>query len=316
MAFRFLLLCGLCVRSFGLSVAVAQAPVATSPSANPPSDGNSPPGLRVVDIFAVDKDGRLVPDLKAEEIRLFEDKAEQNIKSVSSAANEPLTVGIFFDISGSRRADKHVREEAKFMSELLHSIWHSGDTAFVAGFNNELRIAAQPSQKLEAIDEGLKKIEAARLWDSTALRDALCQVLKPEKLAGIPGRKVYIVLSDFEDNASRNKADCVLDVAHKGRVAIFPVVLSEGFAGQQSKKADKRGRKQAEEFANETGGEVLTPESHKQLAQVFQRLSADFQSAYQITYLPSSPNSQYKGKPGKLKLQTTRAGVKLLYPKD
>src|SRR2546429_6167231 len=41
-------------------------------------------------------------------------------------------------------------------------------------------------------------------------------VLKPEKLADIPGRKVYVVLSDFADNASRHSAKDVLDVARRG----------------------------------------------------------------------------------------------------
>jgi VWFA-related protein len=135
--------------------------------------------------------------------------------------------------------------------------------------------------------------------------------VKPEKLAATSGRKVYAVFSDFEDNASRNKADRVLEVAHKAGVAIFPVVLSEGFAGDHSKKAEKRSREQAQEIANETGGEVLVPESQKQLALIFQRLTADLQSAYRITYLPQDTRRR-----DKLKLQTTRAGVKVLYPKS
>jgi hypothetical protein len=139
--------------------------------------------------------------------------------------------------------------------------------------------------------------------------------VKPEKLTGHPGRKVYVVFNDFEDNASRNTGERVLEVAREAGVAIFPVILSEGF-GSQSKKAEKRGRDQAQRIANGTGGEVLIPVSHKQLAQVFQSLTADLQSAYRITYLPSPPGSQDKGKRGKLKLQTTRAGVKLLYPKS
>ncbi len=93
------------------------------------------------------------------------------------------------------------------------------------------------------------------------------------------------------------------------------MILSEGFGGGYSKRIEKRSREQALKIADESGGEVLIPESRKQLGQIFQRLTADLQSAYRITYLPSSPVSQDKRKHGKLQLQSTRAGVKLLYPK-
>jgi len=266
-------------------------------------------------LIALDKNGRPVTDLKPEELRLVENKVEQKTISLSPAAREPLTIGLFFDISGSRRADKSIDEETRLASEFLHSIWREGDTAFVVAFSNEMHVAAQPTQKLEDVDEGLRKIPQAAFWGPTALYDALCMVLTPEKLAGIPGRKVYVVFSDFEDNSSRNKAENVLDVARKGGVSIFPVILSEGFGGGYSKRIEKRSREQALKIADESGGEVLIPESRKQLGQIFQRLTADLQSAYRITYLPSSPVSQDKRKHGKLQLQSTRAGVKLLYPK-
>lgn len=315
MGFRFLLLCALCSHSLGPSIVVGQAPVASSPSTTSPNDETAAPRLRVLNLIALDKNGRPVTDLKPEELRLVENKVEQKTISLSPAAREPLTIGLFFDISGSRRADKSIDEETRLASEFLHSIWREGDTAFVVAFSNEMHVAAQPTQKLEDVDEGLRKIPQAAFWGPTALYDALCMVLTPEKLAGIPGRKVYVVFSDFEDNSSRNKAENVLDVARKGGVSIFPVILSEGFGGGYSKRIEKRSREQALKIADESGGEVLIPESRKQLGQIFQRLTADLQSAYRITYLPSSPVSQDKRKHGKLQLQSTRAGVKLLYPK-
>jgi VWFA-related protein len=314
MSLRFMVLCVFCSHSLGPSATLAQAPAATSPSASPAGEANTASGLRVVDLIAFDKNDRPVNDLKLEELQLFEDRAEQRIKSLSPAADEPLTIGLFFDVSGSRRNDTHVADETRLTSELVHSIWRQGDTAFLVGFGPRVIVVTQPTGKLEDIDEGLKQVPGG-YWGSTAVYDALCSV-RPELLAGTPGRKAYVVFSDFEDNSSRNRADCVLDVARRAGVAVFPVVLSGAFTGEQSKKAVRRSREQAQEFANESGGEVLIPESDKQLALVFQRLAADLQSAYRVTYVSSFPISQDKRKRGKLKLETTRAGVRLLYPKS
>jgi Ca-activated chloride channel family protein len=313
MAFRLLLLCALCSRSLGPSAAVAQAPAASTPAITPLSDDTASPRLRVLDLIAFDKDGRLVTDLKPEELRLVQNNTEQKIRSLSPAAREPLTIGLFFDVSGSRRADKYVDEETRLAGELVHSIWQEGDTAFLVGFGERVVVVTQPTHKPGEIDEGLKQVPGG-YSGSTALYDALC-LLKPEKLAAVPGRKVYVVFSDFGDNSSRNSIERALDVAREAGVAIFPVILYEGF-GSQSKKEEKLDRERAQRVADGTGGEVLIPVSHQELAQVFQSLAADLQSGYRLTYTPSSSASLDKRKRSKLKLQTTRAGVKLLYPKD
>jgi len=269
-------------------------------------------------LIALDSDGRPVTDLKPEELRLFEDKVELKIASISSVANEPLTLGLFFDVSGSRHADQSIGEETRLASEFVHSIWHQGDTAFVVAFNYDVYAVTQPSQKLEDIDEGLKKIPQATYHGATALYDALCLV-KPEKLASIPGRKVYVVFSDFEDNTSQNTSEHVLEVAHKAGISIFPVFLSEGFGGGYSKRIEKHGRQQALYFADATGGEVLIPESRKQLASTFAQLASALQAAYRMTYTPSTPDpvgKKRKKKKKEILLQTTRPHVRLIYAKS
>jgi len=139
--------------------------------------------------------------------------------------------------------------------------------------------------------------------------------VKPEKLTAIPGRKVYVVFSDFDDNSSNIRPGRALDAAHEAQVAIFPVVLSEDFGGDYSKRIAKRSLEQAQRFADETGGEALIPESHKQLALIFERLAADLQSSYRITYVPSPAASQIKNKRSKIRIDTTREHLRLIYPK-
>jgi VWFA-related protein len=290
-------------------------------SSNDPPTPQAVPSARpdkasfaTVDLIALDTAGKPVTDLKPEELRLFEDKIEQKIKAVSPSANEPLMIGLFFDVSGSRRADRYVDDETRLSSELVHSVWHQGDTAFLLGFGPRAIVVTQPTQKPEEIDQGLKQIPGG-YWGSTALYDALCLV-SPTKLAEIPGRKIYVVFSDFEDNSSRNTVDHVIEIAHEAHISIFPVILNEGFGGGNSKRAEKRASEQARKFAEETGGEVLIPDSGKQLPMIFQRLSSDIQCAYRLTYFTSELVPQTKReKKRKIQIETTREHTKLIYPK-
>ena len=156
-----------------------------SPTQAPTTAGSPPaPVVREVYVIALDDKGRPITDLRQEEFRVLEDKVEQKITSVSATTNDPLTVGFFFDVSGSRRADQYVTEETKLTSKLLHSIWQDGDSAFLIVFGARPIAVVQPTQKLEQFDEGLENIVGG-YWGSTALYDALC-VAKPEKLNAVP----------------------------------------------------------------------------------------------------------------------------------
>jgi hypothetical protein len=139
-------------------------------------------------------------------------------------------------------------------------------------------------------------------------------VARPEKLNAVPGHKVYVVFSDFEDNSSRNKLENVIEFAHEGRVAIFPVLLINGFGENHPRLIEKRIRQNAQKIADETGGQVLIPESPDQLAATFERLGSELRAVYRISYTPSS--MPVAGRKKKLRMETTRPQVKLLFPKN
>lgn len=302
----------LCLLAVGSTTSAQQAP-APSNAATDPSTGSATPATFTLNLMALDKEGKPITDLKPGDVHFFEGNVEQKIESLSPAASEPLTIGIFFDISGSRRADSHIAEETYLVSTLLRAIWHDGDTAFLISFNDRPFVETPPTLNLEEIDVGLKKIPGENR-SSTSLYDAVCYV-RPEKLAAIRGRRVYIVFSDFDDNSSRNRIEDVLRVARQSNLSIFPVVLDRSFGRPSEKQSEKRARKAAQTIAEETGGEVLIPETSAQLPAIFQRLTADLQAGYRLVYAPSPIAPSGNGKAGKTRIETTRPHVKLIYPK-
>lgn len=246
-----------------------------------------------VDLIALDRKDRPVTDLKLEDLKLLEDNIEQKITSFSPASDEPLTIGLFFDTSNSRRLDRFVNEEAKVAGEFVHSVWRQGDAGFVFAFDNEVTVVAQPTLHLEDIDQALEKIAQARPGGAAAIYDAL-GVIEPEKLAALPGRKIYIVISNFDHDFSERKAGQVVEVARKAGVSIFPVAVEGIFGGVSSGNQKKETRQEAQTIAEKTGGEVLIAESKRQLKEAFLRLTNDLRGSYRITYVPSDGKKKKK----------------------
>jgi Ca-activated chloride channel family protein len=292
----------------------AQQAASDSNGARTLSTSPTTPAAITLNLMALDKEGKPVTDLKPGDLHLYENKVEQKIESLSPAADEPLTIGFFFDISGSRRADSHIAEETQLVSALLRKIWHDGDTAFLVSFNDKMYVEVQPTQKLEEMDKGLKLIPGESR-SSTSLYDALCS-FRPEKLSDFPGRKIFIVLSDFDDNSSRNRLEDVIEVARQANLSIFSVVLDRSFGKPSAKQSEKRARKAAQTIAEETGGAALIPESGTQLPGVFQQLAVELQAGYRLSYIRSSTTPSGNARAGKTRIETTRPHVKLIYPKS
>jgi VWFA-related protein len=259
---------------------------------------------------ALDKDNRAVPDLKMEDIRVFSSKTELKIQSVSSAANEPLIIGILFDVSGSRKYDKFLPNEIRIAREFAHSVWKEGDTGFVLAFNDEVYKVAEPTQRLEDLDQGLQKISNVQFRGSTALYDALCAP-HPQNMAAARGRKIYVVFSDFQDNTSHVNSQKTVKIMQHAAISVFPVTLGESIAQFPSKKEDKRGREQARVFAEETGGLAFNPDSTKELANLATELSSLVRGYYRVSYSISSVEEKKQ----KLRVESARPQVKILYLK-
>ena len=104
-----------CLLLIGPLVWAAGQPAQNSTAQSPPTQAQpaqaeqdqSMETLKVnVDVVNVycnvkDKHGALIPSLKKEDFALTEDGVKQNIKYFSAETNQPLTLGILMDTSGS-----------------------------------------------------------------------------------------------------------------------------------------------------------------------------------------------------------------------
>jgi VWFA-related protein len=282
-----------------------------NPTLPPPASTLESPAISSLRFLAIDKDGNPVTDLRADELQLRVNKTEQKVESLSPAAGEPLTIGLFFDISGSRRADKFIDKEVIAATHFLNSVWHQGDAGFVLLFTYKTYALVQPTNDLSQIELGLRKIADAGYYGPTSLYDAMCSV-HVNLQAQSSGDTLFLVFSDFSDNSSRHSKKDTLDYLWSEGVRVVPIVLGNPFGAYDSRSMRRRAEEAANELADQTGGELLKPGSEKDLDPGFQRLTGELKGAYRIRF-EYPPNL---GKKHKFEVNTTRPHVRLLYAKD
>src|ERR1700728_20468 len=112
-------------------------PVSTAPA---PAPDETPvatfkQNVNLVDLFFTvkDKNGNLVPHLNKDLCGVDEDKVPQTLKSFVAETNQPLTLGILLDTSGSQQRVLPLEQDAG--SHFLEQVLRSKDEAFVLSFD-------------------------------------------------------------------------------------------------------------------------------------------------------------------------------------
>ncbi len=179
----------------------------------------------------VDQNNRLVTDLGRNDFQVFEDGQPQKIVSFRRE-DIPVAMGIVIDNSGSMR-DKRPSVNAAAINLVKSS--NPQDKVFVVNFNEEYFLDQDYTASVPKLDDALQRIEAR---GGTALYDATVASADHLKKSGPLEKKVLLVVTDGEDNASRESLEQAIRTlqAENG-----PTVYTIGILGDEhSKRATPR----------------------------------------------------------------------------
>lgn len=283
----FLVLCSLVLAP---SPALAQTPVHVAP---PPPPGQAPApqqqqeggsrikidvSLVVLHTTVVDDRGRFAEGLKQENFRVFEDKAEQKL-SVFKREDVPVSFGLVIDNSGSMR-DKRERVNAAALTFVRTS--NPQDEGFVVNFNDDFYLDMDKdfTSNINEMKEALERIDSR---GSTALRDAVIGSLDHLK-KGSRDKKVLLVVTDGEDNASRKTFEETLKIVQSSDAVIYTV----GLLSEESKKSAKRARRALQDLSQATGGLAFFPENVQDVESICAQIAHDIRNQYTLAYYPTN----------------------------
>ena len=255
----------------------------------------------------VDPRNRVVTNLERNSFTVFEDGQPQQITSFRRE-DIPVSLGILIDNSGSMRNKRPAVNQAALN---LVRASNKTDDVFIVNYNDEAYNDQDFTSDINLLKEGLEKVEAR---GGTAMYDAVVAAADHMSKGGMHDKKVLLVVTDGEDNASRNSLEEAVRAVQNEN---GPTVYTIGILDEDS-KARKRARRAMERLSLETGGVAYFPKDLDEVDSISNAVAHDIRNQYTIGYKPTRPQSaggfrnvkvEARGADNKSKLQVrTRSG--------
>ena len=309
-----------------------QPPLPAPPQSTPPlastHDGaQGPPAgqnptviqsrVNLVDILftVLNRRNKLVPDLEKADLKIFDDKAPQEIRYFSKQTDLPLRIGMLLDTSNSIR-DRLKFEQDASTNFLFSVLRHNKDEAFVMTFDDEPQVIQKFTGDAGALRDEIFKTRAG---GGTAIYDAiysacLNELSHPPRPPGDQPdvvRRVMILISDGDDNLSTRTRAEAIEMAQRASVVIYTISTSTQWIAlsqtDPSKAANRKnhltpGDQILQDLAEETGGRAFFPYHVDDLDQSFQDIGDELRNEYSIAYSPT--NYVMDGRYHKIRIET------------
>src|SRR5215216_1709650 len=332
----FLLLCGgiasssLSAKNEGGTYANASASPSPTPRTREELPQDSDEIVKVetnlTNIFftAADKNKRFISDLKAEDIRVFEDGQPQEIFTFQQNIDLPLSLAILIDTSASEERTLPDEKEAAraFLENVLRPnkdeaavVSFTGETTLEQGFTGSLERLRRAIDRVEFVPpsgyvgggvvvNGTPPISGTNqsVAGSTAIWDAVWATAEELISASAEHtRRAIILLTDGDDTSSRMKMHDAIERAQKADAFIYAIGIGDRYTFNVDEGALRK-------IAERTGGRAYFPRHERDLHDAFTQIQRDLREQYLVAYSPS--NKARDGSYRKIEIQVVNPALR------
>jgi VWFA-related protein len=327
---------------FGLGAGRALAQAEPSPDAPPVStapdttqqDEQLPTTTLKVNVnlvsnyFSVrDKHNGLVSTLTKQDCSIIEDKVPQTIKNWAAETDQPLTLGILLDTSGSQQNVLPLEQETG--GAFLKRVLRSKDEAFLVSFDVDVDLLQDFTNSASQLSRAMNKAEINTAGGNgaggvpgigqgpvpvhgtpkgTLLYDAVV-LASNEKMRTENERKAMILLTDGGDQGSRYKLADAIEAAQKANSIIYVLLIADrGFYGGIS--FGYNGPAEMKRLAEQTGGRMIDVGNNgPKMEAAFKQIEDELRTQYVASYTPT--NTKLDGSFRKLDIECQGDGLKV-----
>jgi VWFA-related protein len=237
-----------------------------------------------VTFTVVDEGGERVMDLTEDDVRIYEDGVRQEIESFEAQTELPLTLVLAVDTSNSVRQKLEFEQEAA-IEFFFRVIERRRDQAMLVTFDSMVQVIEDFTNSPEILAEAVRKV---RIGGSSALYDAIYLAVTQRVAAEPPGaRRVMVVISDGDDNASQKTRDEALEAALRHDVVIYTLSTNAIVSFESTRELE--GNDLLRDLADQTGGRAFNPSELEELAEALASTADELREQYLLTYVSSNP---------------------------
>lgn len=239
--------------------------------------------LVALNVSAFDDRGQIINGLPKTAFRVLENGVQQDI-SVFRQEDVPVSLGLIIDVSGSME-----RKRERVVSSTLAMIQASNpeDEVCAIYFNESADLVQDFTSDIGLLARTLRNI---RPQGGTAMRDAV--LLGIDHLRGHArlDKRVLVVVTDGEDNASFASQQRLVDAARRNNVIVYAI----GLLGQEIPRSAVAARRSLEELTLETGGRSWFPYDVNEIATITPEIAHEIRNQYIVGYKPADPTKDGK----------------------
>lgn len=238
-------------------------------------------------VTVTDKSGQCADKLSKNDFVVYDGKTQQEITSFN-VEDSLASIGIALDISGSmtNRNKSRLIAIKSMISRFIES-GRKSDEYFVYAFDSDIKLLIDWTRAGKEVSESFDKIIVNRKAEGTVLYDA-CYSSIERLMRGAHSRRVFILISDGQDNSSRYKYKDLIALLKQSGVIVYSIGLlnqTDGLAGF--------GMSLLEMFSNVSGGKAFFPNSMDKLNQVSEQISAELECQYRIGFKPAARDGKW-----------------------
>jgi VWFA-related protein len=156
------------------------------------------------------------------------------------------------------------------------------DEAFVVNFNDDAYLDTPDfTNDIKVLDQALSRIDSR---GGTAMRDAIRMSIDHMKQKAKRDKKVILVVTDGNDNASSVSLETLVKQAQQSEVIIYTI----GLLSEEEKREAKRAKRSLDLLTEATGGQAYYPKELADVERIAHQVAHDIRNQYTITYTPAN----------------------------
>jgi len=222
-----------------------------------------------------DKSGHLVTNLTQSAFQVYENGVLQPLK-VFKREDVPVSLGLIIDNSGSMR-DKRAKVAAAALDLVKDS--NPSDEVFIVNFNDEAFLDAEFTNDTTKMEQALSEIDSR---GGTAMRDAIRMSIDHLKEGAKRDKKVLLVVTDGNDNASIIQLENLVKEAQNSGVLIYAI----GLLTEEERTEAKKAKRSLDALTEATGGEAFYPKELADVDRIAHQVAHDLRNQYSLAYSP------------------------------